>query len=428
MKIANNGNSISFSHSAWLKFLDNTIVYALFFLLLADSFTGIIVNEGISFVRPSNVLKVLLMLSMAIRLVIIDKSFLFIALFYLSWIFALLAVFYYTNSSLSMIGREVNFLLKVFLPLLSYYYFRHLFITRGQWMMLKTNKIIWFNFWILAINLILGILGFGYAEYTIGDRSIGSSGYFTAGNEVAAVMIILQAFVLFQCWSKKQKYYLPLAAICFFIAVCKATKVAMLGSLLCILLIPLISEHTRLFKLTKLKFRMVAIILIALFLIVNAGVLLIEEIGLMDRWADAFRKTDLLTTIMSGRNLYLRDAWYLYTNDYSLLEQVFGRGLDPFVKSMIPFYAKEKNVEMDFFDIFFCYGGLGLILVFVPYLKMGFQSLLMFKSYKSIYSPAVLVSNILLLLVSFIAGHVIGGGMVAVFLGLINALAFYEEA
>lgn len=410
-----------------IPFLDKLIALSLFLLLFTDTVTGFIVNEGLNFLRPSQVLKLVIIGYMTFRLCLIQKYFVLLVFFYLAWIIASLSSYYLHAYSIGFIARDVNFLIKTFLPLISFYFCKFLLQKNEKYYSKYFQYILYFNFIILAGNMILGIMGFGYSEYTIGDKEIGTSGYFTAGNEVAAVMVILNCFVLFKCWANKRKYYLLLAALCFFIAVCKATKVAMLGSLLSIIFIPLVSEHLYIFKFTKLKLWIMVSFFLALFLSFNLGVYLIDEIGLMDRWAFALAKTDLLTTILSGRNIYLENAWYLFKNDFSTLEMFFGRGLDNFVKSMIPYIGKEKNVEMDFFDIFFQYGILGTILVFVPYLKIIYETSLKFFNGNKYFAPMVLLSNAILLLVSFISGHVIGGGMVAVFIGIVNSMAYIDK-
>jgi hypothetical protein len=72
-----------------------------------------------------------------------------------------------------------------------------------------------------------------------------------------------------------------------------------------------------------------------------------------------WQKLDLVTFLLSSRNNFFETAIEIYKNDYSILEKFIGVGPFHFEK-----YNNYKAIEMDFLDIFFSYGIMGLVFFF----------------------------------------------------------------
>jgi hypothetical protein len=109
-------------------------------------------------------------------------------------------------------------------------------ISNGLFSIKKAKLIFFVNFVVLALNLILGILGFGYYQYAGG---IGTVGFFFAGNEVSGSMLCIFFPVLFYVFKRYSFLVYTLTAILIFsLAVFKVTKVAIGGTLLIIFIIP----------------------------------------------------------------------------------------------------------------------------------------------------------------------------------------------
>ena len=84
-------------------------------------------------------------------------------------------------------------------------------------------------------------------------------------------------------------------------------------------------------------------------------------------------------------------------------------------------------VEIDFADIFFSYGILGL-LYFIALLAF-----LLIQAYRFSNNSKYTNANFVLLMILFLigisttAGHVFSSGMAAVFMGIVFALMYYKE-
>lgn len=385
-----------------------------------DSINGFMLNSGISLpITLSQFVKLLTVFLMIIRIASSSKVYTFPTI--LTLIIFEFSAFYcaLTYVKYSVFFNDIIASLKFYTPVLSFIYF--LLIEDKELLKQRFIKVVKVNFIVLAANLLLGLLGFGYSEY----GGIGSSGFFFAGNEVSSVMLTLFPFILLDVWEKKRKRYPLWVLFMLLLAVIKVTKVAILGVILISILIPYISERDRLYKLTKFKFKIV-LILILISPVMFFGIWFgIKSIGLLDRFETMFSRYDFITFIFSERNLKLETNWIMYLNDYTPIEYFLGKSRSFFLMSVknYPTRAYAYGItEIDFFDTLFLQGFLGLIITFVMWL------FLIYSSYKSIfdkkryYAPAIFVMNIMLFVVSFFAGHVMNSAMATFFFIMANGL------
>lgn len=402
------------------KKLDSFIYYLLLTFLFVDSINGFMLNSGITLpITLSQFVKLFTVFLMIIRVASTSKFYTFLTILLL--IVFEFAAFYcsLTYVRYSSFFNDIIASLKFYTPVLSFIYF--LLIEDKELLKKRFVNIVKVNFIVLAVNLLLGLMGFGYSEY----GGIGSSGFFFAGNEVSSVMLTLFPFILLDVWEKNRKRYPIWVLFMLVLAIIKVTKVAILGVLLISILIPYINERDRLYKLTKFKFKIILVLIILSPIMIFGIWYGIKSIGLLDRFETMFSRYDFITFIFSERNLKLETNWMMYLKEYSLLEYFFGKSRSLFLMSVknYPTRAYAYGItEIDIFDTLFLQGFWGVIITFIMWL------FLIFKSYKGIfnreqyYAPAIFVMNIMLFIVSFFAGHVMNSAMATFFFIMANGL------
>ena len=115
------------------------------------------------------------------------------------------------------------------------------------------------NFLAIVVNLMLGIFGYGYKSYAIGEDGVGINGFYVAGNELGGAIVVLFGFMLHYFWVYRKNYYYFFAAFTLFCGLIVSTKSAILSVLLLCLAIPLFNERQGIFKITTLKLRVVVV-------------------------------------------------------------------------------------------------------------------------------------------------------------------------
>lgn len=130
----------------------------------------------------------------------------------------------------------------------------------------------------------------------------------------------------------------------------------------------------------------------------------------------------ILNIILSSRVLYFENIYAdYYESDF--MHKLFGLGYAGFYE------GSPKLIEMDFFDIFFSYGIIGSLLIFLPLLMVLvtiIKSLFInFKKFFQTENILLLISVGLGLGVSFLAGHVLYAPAVSIYLSLALVLLYY---
>jgi hypothetical protein len=281
-----------------------------------------------------------------------------------------------------------------------------------------------FGFYILVANLILGVLGFGFSSYggteEGDDDQVGVKGFFYAGNEVSGIFVVLFGVVLHRLWQNNKKLYFAFAPLAMACGLLVATKAAMLAGALMVFAIPLFNERQKLLNLTFLKLKMtlpviavggiLAIILIPIF----------EATGMLDRFTWFYQNKGLLGILLSGRDEFVINMMQVFERHAGLLDYIFGlskTGLGTLTKNAM---------EIDPIDMYLWHGLPGLLFFIVNIIVFLRVSYIATRIPNSSWAPCVLVINIILIGVSFIAGHVFTSGMLAPIYGLVNAMAYLD--
>lgn len=321
-----------------------------------------------------------------------------------------------TGDTSTIVGN-FGYNLKLLLYPISFLFFSSLSKTDWGQNRLYTS-FVWFNFALIAVNILLGVVGVGYSQYDGPDGGgIGGRGFFFAGNEVASI------FVLFSgtCWHmirhKGFVFKLLFFGLLLILGILNASKTAVLGILIIIMLLEINLRIPRNITLSQLfKFLTIPVLLAFIPFLLYVG---IQSTGLINRISFFYERMDLLTFILSGRNQMVMGAMKFYPTEYSLWDYLFGLGYKEFLDEMGTFHGVAHAIEIDFFDLLFMNGWLGLGLI------MGAFGLILIRS--AMIPRESLVGhmwaiNLVLLLISFMAGHVFNSGMLGIALGFLNGL------
>lgn len=280
------------------------------------------------------------------------------------------------------------------------------------------------SFFILAFNLILGVFGFGFSSYgqttADGEGGVGVKGFFYAGNEVSGLIILFFGVMLHLIWQKNKFIYLIFAPFTLLAGVLVATKSAMLAAMLLVFIIPLFNERNRLLNFTWLKVKMILPVVLLGVVLALLLVPMLETTGLWDRFLWFYQKKGIIGLVMSGRDEFVLNATIVYQQFADWFEIIFGFGFSGL--SLIT----KGSMEIDPIDMYFWFGIAGFITFCVITLTFIRTSYLATKCQSSFWGPCVLTINLILLGVSFIAGHIFTSGMLAPFIGLLNGMAYAD--
>jgi len=276
-----------------------------------------------------------------------------------------------------------------------------------------------FSYIVFCANILLKYLGLGYPMYSYG--SVGSKGFFFAGNETSVVLIILSSILAYKLWlEQKTKKYIYLFLFTLFVGITISSKTGLLGVILTFLLIPLKPIGATL-SVKRLKIVVIAVILaiIGYFILISDT---IQNTAILKRTNYFFNKLDVVTFLFSNRNNFFVEALDMYAQKYNFIEKIIGVG-----QTHYELLNGNGIVEIDIADIFFAYGVVGLTLFISLITFLIVQAYKFKKSGKYPFSGLVIVILFILLGISTIAGHVFSSGMAAVFIGLLFSLMYVKK-
>lgn len=277
-----------------------------------------------------------------------------------------------------------------------------------------------FSFIVLAVNLILGVMGFGFSSYGSESSDIGIKGFFYAGNEVSGIFIILFGTTLHLLWQKHRLLYFFFVPLVFTAGLLVATKAAMLSAALLVFAIPLFNERNKLLNMTWLKVKMIFPVVIVSIILLFILVPIFQSTGLWERFVWFYEKKGAVGIILSGRNEFIIAALVVHQQFADLSQIILGFG-----RSGLGAMTKD-SMEVDPVDMYFWFGIAGIavfMLLATVFLRVSY---LASRHKDSLWGPSVLVINIVLFSVSMIAGHIITSGMLAPLFGLINGMAYAD--
>lgn len=389
------------------------------FLLLIDSITGFfLAGPGID-LKLSAGYKLLLLSLVLFQIGVYSKIT-------LAWLLALILLLMVGPGivflqTLDIVGFLEDFIttLKLFTPVIIFL-FCALVTQRKSDIVLKYGMYCCFiSFLILLVNLILGVLGFGFASY--GASEIGVKGFFYAGNEVSGLYIVFFGFILHRLWQKNTKrWYLIFSLLTLLSGLLIATKAAMIAGALLIFFIPLVNDRNRLFNLTWLKVKLILPVLLLVIVLFFFLLPILESAGILGRLLWFYEKKGIVGLLFSGRDEFIAEGIDAFHNTASFIQYIFGFG-----RTGLGLITKE-SMEVDPIDMFFWFGFVGISIysvLIILFFKVSYQATL---RKDSIIGGYVFLVNIILVTVSLIAGHIFTSGMLGPFIGLINGMAYAD--
>lgn len=379
------------------SFLHKYFVFILYTWTLVDLLTGIFLTYDIF---PFN----LISLGLFVRIpfvffcILISLTFtkgikkLIVFVTFILLLFLSLKVFYYESG----FGYLQN--------LLKYYSFIFIFpsllivFDDKKLELNKIVKILNVNTFIILINLILPFFGFGAGKYgtTEDGINIGSVGFFYAGNELNTSLLLIYASY-YHIYRFNLKSFYKLFFVFLFFTFLTLSKSIIGGFFIISLLAWKIYHRGRLF--------VPLVVLIFLFSLLSIYLDKIDYLSLyFDSFSYFYEKSDtFIEFISSGRNLRL-EAFHI-TNFFSRIDYVvYGTYLPG-----NPIFT----FEMDYFEILFYHGIIGLLLMIIYWFQIKkYLNYINDYSIKKYYFLFFIFFNFL----AFFVGHTLSSQMSLVYL------------
>lgn len=398
--------------------LDKCIMLLCSCYLLVDACNGFLLNQfGRSFGLSALYKVVMLMLMLAAISMRTAKAFL---LFPALFVLLLPGAFYSWLLLGGALGADLGLILKLISPLIAFYYLLSLAQLDQQFALKAMHQVFVVNYLIVLVNFVFGAMGYGYTSYLpqqhLTQVDLGSKGFFNAANELSVVLLVLSAWLLQYYWRQHKLLFLAVAATSIWCASLMLTKTALLGSVILVVLIPLMPWFIRL-NWSRLAFVFVLLLATAAVLIWQAPALL-GQLGLAEKLQHIYQQQGVLGVLLSSRDKYAAEIWQLVHFYYTDVHRLFGVGLLGVSEHVWKFWA-----ESDPFDLFIFYGVAGVL--FFCWVFIGFiaQNLKLCRLFGSDLAATLVLLNLLLLMVACIAGHVMSSGMLWPVWGFINASA-----
>lgn len=407
--------------SLW-AFVTSVILLSTPLLIVIDTFNGVLIRDhGIS--GLSQAVKVSYLILLALYAMRGRKGLMVVFACILSnLIFAI--VHFFPSGNLEVLWLDAQWLLRFNIIWIGFHVFRNMQekgVIDDMWL----YRAFTFVSFVLAANIVLGTLGFGYSQYGkySDSEQIGAVGFIYAGNEMSFLILLCQIVVCSHLYFReKMTQYLLASAIFFALAIFKATKVAMLGSFIVLISFPAIevvrflcSYRTRIWRAVSIGGFSILVTIISLPWVIQ----LIESTGILGRMQYFLREYGVIFMIFSGREVFSADFISSVWSNYSFTEYLVGPGRYEML------FRLGHPVEIDILDIAGAFGLLGVALYYGFFL---WRLLLALRGTNRNdlrgrnLTTIVLLS--LLLLVSLTAGHVIYSGLAAPYIALaIGALS-----
>ncbi|WP_219861248.1 O-antigen ligase family protein [Vreelandella piezotolerans] len=267
------------------------------------------------------------------------------------------------------------------------------------WSLKKLAGLMFLYFFVMSVNVTLGVLGVGESQYAGG---IGGKGFIIAGNEMSYLMLASASIVLFRLAETRGAACLAFVFSVFLLFfLMKATKVAMLG--ICLVFIFALI-HNGYFKVSRLP----TVYLIALVggaAVVVFGYPFLQSTGLWDRMLFLYTlHGGFWGALLSGRLSFLGEAIELIVVPFGFWDVLFGVGVDHLLA------VRGSLVEIDVIDVFITFGVMGGVLFYLPWLLGAVWSVQLLKQQPR-YGISFGLLIITLIGVSLTAGHVVNSGI-----------------
>ena len=360
---------------------------------------------------------------------------------YLSILFVFLVINFtisYLNKPSFLLVVEIKYILKVLYIIVSLFIYSVVLRTlQKQFWIEKTVLYIVASMTVLGLVMVVSSLtGTAFESYEGGK--MGHVGWFYAGNEMGAIVSIGFPLVLMAALKKSNLFWIPVL-LCIYTLLSIGTKVGY-GTILIVLSVGLVFYSIDFIRNKKLstKYSMKNIYIL---LAIIVGVIIYtpyspvaHNMNMHMSWLgvgnsgengenpeDELEENDVTdeqvdSLIYSGRDQYL-ETYQNYFKAAPSSQKLFGMGY-------AGNYKKEaKMIEMDFHDIFYSFGYIGMIIFLLPigfYIyKIAKLTLSRLKIHLNFENILIVLGIALGLAISFVAGHVLTAPGVSIYLALL---------
>lgn len=363
------------------------IIILLFSILpVIDSVNGILITHGLpSIAILYKVLTLGVLLVFTLRCGAIEKHLIASSLFAIMYVVISIIV-----NTACLSGKLINaeYPVKLIFNILTLVFLLNL---------VKTNylscesiyRILNINTWLMIVMILVPYcLGLGSRIYSGGT---GYKGFFYSNNELSAALIILFYFSLYRLAHKLSPQRIVQLGAIFVCVLLLNTKSGMATCLLgCVVFV----VEYLLRRDTKRKLLLVAAILVGLF--VMKDFILRQVQSFMNRQTFLYNLYggSMLDTLVSGRTFFLESAWIaLREGPAPVLRVLLGNG-----------FCSDVLVEMDFIDIFFYLGAVGVAAVLIVFVYFFFAGM---RNFKKDRTKTLAFGYLMIMAFSFLAGHIL---------------------
>lgn len=291
---------------------------------------------------------------------------------------------------------------------------------------LKTKTL--FKMFIIYLILILlpNCLGLGFESYEIAKG--GNLGFFNSANEISGIISILTP-IMFVSLKESKSLLLKIVYIIIYLAV-----ILTIGTKTPLLTLFITIGWASLFYIIKniqqKKYKPIAVISVIIVIAFGSLMMILPKTTFyknikihldfleVDNILDIFKDKELVDHFVFSQRLTFFEK---RLNDYhktSLYERLFGMGYTKNDKTV-------KLIEMDFCDLFFSQGIIGLTIVLLIYAYVLYK-LLKQKRKLNFERYMVLLSSLLIILLSSLTGHIITAPTVSL-IAIVLILKLYKK-
>jgi hypothetical protein len=268
---------------------------------------------------------------------------------------------------------------------------------------------------IVLINIIMSLLGFGVSAYS----NFGAKGFFYAGNALSGVLVIFSTFIMAYyynaSWVKFSLSFVLLLVFSFIIG----TKSGVLGVFLSFVFITIYHSKISIFSIIKI---FILLSMLALSISFTFDYLLKTEFFI--RIMHFYDTGGLVRGLLSDRDISFFKIYGYFINS-NITTLLFGFGF-----SDLHNIVGDNGVEMDFVDIVFLFG---LFTAFVYFILLFFT--LFISQHRvtkndrivNLIKCVLVVSSSILILIAFVAGHILYNGNVVLLWGIVLALPRWRQ-
>lgn len=378
-----------------LKVLKYIISLCLYMYLIVDTIAGFLVSRHLP--NIGQLYKILLVFLMLIYIAATNKNFVLIISFLFAWMFIIPLNFIF--SEFANFSQSIMIIFKTISVFIFYEYFQEDINSE------ELDKIFKINYIVFILNILAGVLGFAKGTYSYGEESVGTTGFFYAGNEVTFTFICLSFWFITRGNMKKNLKYI----LSILLSVMIGTKSGMLGILLLIFFDVYFSAKPK--NRVKIVIRSLLIVSLIIFIVYN----FLQQNPLYQYIAFKIKqhlgrgKFPILNALLSGRLERLPIITEIYENNFSFSTFLLGLG----------FPNPVKRIEMDFFEYYYYFGFIAFFFLFLFYLNI------LYLSYKK-NNKRQFWFNVVCIIISFLAGHIVYSVMGGLFFAMINSPSYSE--